>query len=446
MTIDLWSTTAATNASADPGINFAENQAASTVNDSARKLMARVAEWLKDFGGTATTGGTGNAQTLTANRAFAAYADGLAVGFTAGNANTAAATLNVNAIGAKSIYANGAVLTGGEIAAGGVYICVYDPALNAAAGGWHLINPKTTSSTIANVPAGNISATTIQAAINELDTEKQPLDATLTALAGVTTAADTFIYATGADTFTTATFSSFGRTIVDDADAAAVRTTIGAQASGATLSSLEGLTLNAGDVLYATAADTLADLAIGTAGRYLRVNTGATAPEWTGGDLVHVLTFTPDAAAATYQTFDWTTYSHAYFEIDGVRFNGTSAIGYGFSAARAGSLITNANAVGLISAITGAGTPASADRWYGHGWITEFQTLTGDSKYTYQGTGWFSGYDASGSAYFGTVDGDISVGGQANRATQIAIFCNSDTLLAAGEVRVYGRKRSYIIT
>jgi hypothetical protein len=54
--------------------------------------------------------------------------------------------------------------------------------------------------------------------------------------------------------------------------------TIGA--GGATLTSLEGLTLGAGDMLYATAADTLADLAIGTAGQFLVTNSGATAPEW----------------------------------------------------------------------------------------------------------------------------------------------------------------------
>lgn len=41
-----------------------------------------------------------------------------------------------------------------------------------------------TASTITNVPAGNISATTVQAAINELDTEKQPTGNYITALTG----------------------------------------------------------------------------------------------------------------------------------------------------------------------------------------------------------------------------------------------------------------------
>ena len=40
------------------------------------------------------------------------------------------------------------------------------------------------------------------------------------------------------------------------------------------------LVTTAGDTLYATAADTLARLGIGTAGQILQVNSGATAPEW----------------------------------------------------------------------------------------------------------------------------------------------------------------------
>ena len=58
-------------------------------------------------------------------------------------------------------------------------------------------------------------------------TDAQPLDATLTALAGVSTSANQLIYATGSDTFTTTSFTSFGRNLVDDADASAGRTTLG---------------------------------------------------------------------------------------------------------------------------------------------------------------------------------------------------------------------------
>lgn len=58
-------------------------------------------------------------------------------------------------------------------------------------------------------------------------TDAQPLDATLTALAGVTTSANQLIYATGADTFTTASLTAFGRSLLDDADASAGRTTLG---------------------------------------------------------------------------------------------------------------------------------------------------------------------------------------------------------------------------
>ena len=50
--------------------------------------------------------------------------------------------------------------------------------------------------------------------------------------------------------------------------------------SYATIESLEGLTLAAGDILYATGADTLAKLAKGAALQILRQNSALTAPEW----------------------------------------------------------------------------------------------------------------------------------------------------------------------
>lgn len=84
-----------------------------------------------------------------------------------------------------------------------------------------------TASDVVNVPAGGIAATDVQAAINELDTEKQPIDATLTALAALAVAADELIYATGADAFATSSLTAFARTLLDDANAGAARTTLG---------------------------------------------------------------------------------------------------------------------------------------------------------------------------------------------------------------------------
>lgn len=55
----------------------------------------------------------------------------------------------------------------------------------------------------------------------------QPLDPTLTALAGLATGANQLPYSTGTDTFTQTLLTAAGRALLDDADAAAQRTTLG---------------------------------------------------------------------------------------------------------------------------------------------------------------------------------------------------------------------------
>lgn len=83
---------------------------------------------------------------------------------------------------------------------------------------------------LSNLQAKQLANRTVwlKALAEQLSSQKQPLDPTLTALAALATAADKMIYATGADAFATATLTAFARTLLDDADAAAARTTLGA--------------------------------------------------------------------------------------------------------------------------------------------------------------------------------------------------------------------------
>jgi hypothetical protein len=144
-----WSTsTDTTNGSSDSLINFAEQQLPSTLNNSNRVVMARLAEFYKDISGTLLAGGTANALTVTSNMAFTTYANGRILALRSGSDNSGATTLNVNSIGNKAVRkisgisgASDVALTGGEIQAGAPYLYIYSEAANSAAGAWILVNP-----------------------------------------------------------------------------------------------------------------------------------------------------------------------------------------------------------------------------------------------------------------------------------------------------------------
>jgi len=63
-----WSKTPASNAGADPTINWAEGMSPSSVNDSARAMMARSAEQRDDMSGLLVTSGSATAYAVTTNQ------------------------------------------------------------------------------------------------------------------------------------------------------------------------------------------------------------------------------------------------------------------------------------------------------------------------------------------------------------------------------------------
>jgi hypothetical protein len=110
-----WSITATNNQTADAAINWQEGQNPSTVNDSARAMMAQIALWRNDMGGGATVGGTANAITLTLGGTMAAYTQGI-LSFLATATNTGATTMKVDGTTAIPLrIVSGDDLTGGEI-------------------------------------------------------------------------------------------------------------------------------------------------------------------------------------------------------------------------------------------------------------------------------------------------------------------------------------------
>lgn len=128
MTLFRWSSVASTNATADATINWAEGQAPSSVNDSARAMMAAVKKWCNDIGGTLQTAGTSTAYTVSTNQGFTTTAlmDTAQLNLLFHATNGANPTLNVDGLGAIPITIDGTNPPPvGSLVAGTPYVFVY---------------------------------------------------------------------------------------------------------------------------------------------------------------------------------------------------------------------------------------------------------------------------------------------------------------------------------
>ncbi|BAF86851.1 microcystin-dependent protein [Azorhizobium caulinodans ORS 571] len=138
-----WSKTPAANAAIDPPINWAEGQLASTVNDSARAMMAALAAYRDDNGGAlaatvATADGNGHATAyaVTTNQGLTSGSvpNGFTLTVSAAATNAAAATLTVDGQ-AGPIMADGFSVPFGALRKGSRFSVSWDDPW------WRLVHP-----------------------------------------------------------------------------------------------------------------------------------------------------------------------------------------------------------------------------------------------------------------------------------------------------------------
>ena len=172
-----------TTALANSGVTYAKIQDVSTTD----RLLGR------------STAGAGVVEEITCTSAGRALLDDA-------NAASQRTTLGLGTIAtqdASSIAVTGGTITGGTIT-GITDLAVADGGTGASDAG--------TARTNLGVAIGS---------------NVQAYDAGLQSIAGLTTSADQTVYTTASDTYATTSLTSFGRSLIDDADASAARTTLG---------------------------------------------------------------------------------------------------------------------------------------------------------------------------------------------------------------------------
>jgi hypothetical protein len=161
--VSSWSQTPGNNDIADSAVNFVEGQAASSLNNSCRGLMASVAKWRDDLSGGIVTGGTSTAYTATSNQSFASLAalDGQELTVRFNLANGTSPTLALDGLTAKPIQVDTATaVASGALKLGSVWEMVYNNSTGAyLLKGGPQASPAFTSIAVSGaITAGSVSA------------------------------------------------------------------------------------------------------------------------------------------------------------------------------------------------------------------------------------------------------------------------------------------------
>lgn len=251
-----------------------------------------------------TASGTNTIACTSASAAATAYADGMTVSFIPANSITGGATFNLDSLGAVTLYnAAGSALGSGDLVAGTLYTIEY----RSTGPQWRVVSTGATG----GGGGAAVGADYLQLSNNATNTTERVFtpgtglsgsdgganstytlnisDAELLALLGLSSAADTAPYFTGSGTAALLSLTAAGRAILDDADAAAQRTTLGlaigtdVQAYDAELAALAGLVSAADRVPYYTGSGTAALATFTSAGRALVDDADAAAQRTTLG-------------------------------------------------------------------------------------------------------------------------------------------------------------------